>query len=505
MDIKKEEKEGNETFRLQSKYVHVTIHKVDTIDKKYWVDKGKSFRQNVVAVIVGVESNHEEDKGNHVHIFLQFSTKQDLSRRQFIKHFGSDCIHISPRKTRHEVFQGLGYVSKTGNVLQHGIFSYRGVDIEADPVVYRFTYEVKGVDDAFKYFAKVIQEYVDKDPFIIEKMHARNDAIGRWLQRNPTHYKTLDRLAHTWSLDYRNEQKKGFKYADWCWNEKKNEVKVKELREEYVKYLNVYPKIFEKYLIKEYDYKLETDYADHIDEEVEALRVIMTLLYAIRKYGPHRPKKSLNLFLWSQKPSFGKTRLLNFLNDNCSAYRLPDDQYYIDYSNNKYHVLVSDESEAFIKTKDYAHLKMSLEGQPTEFNMKNRTKVMKEDNPMMVLAANHDFNYLMGIFFGKVYQREVFDSRIKQIELKSRATLHFLMSKCMISIKDREEAINKWKPATKDEEGAKFYPSQEFKDIVGVNPTKLGHKPSKGRAYGKECRGYWVLQEKKQVKTDKFA
>lgn len=72
--------------------------------------------------------------------------------------------------------------------------------------------------------------------------------------------------------------------------------------------------------------------------------------------------------------SFGKTRLLDFLNEYMMTYRLPDDQYYVDYENKMYQVLVSDEADVFIKTKDYSHLKHIFEGQWVDFNCKGKAR-----------------------------------------------------------------------------------------------------------------------------------
>jgi hypothetical protein len=114
------------------------------------------------------------------------------------------------------------------------------------------------------------------------------------------------------------------------------------------------------------------------------------------------------------------------------AYRLPDDQYYVDYENGMYEVLVSDEAAAFLKSKDYSHLKHILEGERVEFNLKGQPKILKEDNPLIVLADNMSFNDLMKKHFPKRYDKAVMATRVLDLELKSRATLHFLLDKCFI-------------------------------------------------------------------------
>lgn len=111
------------------------------------------------------------------------------------------------------------------------------------------------------------------------------------------------------------------------------------------------------------------------------------------------------------------------------AYRLPDDQWYVDYENGLYQALVSDEAQAFLKSKSYSHLKHIFEGQKVEFNLKGKTKIMKEDNPLIVLAENKSFHDLMAKHFEFNYQPEVMATRVLDLELKSRATLHFLLDR----------------------------------------------------------------------------
>lgn len=168
----KMDKKENE--RIFSKYVHVTLHKLANDDKAYWVKKAHDFRANVVAVLVGLEENHEEGKGVHVHIFIQFSTKQRLSRKQFVDHFGTDSLHISTRKGKNDLLQGLGYVAKTGNTAQDGKFTYGGVELDMNPEIYRFKYQVKSIEDGLQYFAKVIKENLGKDKNIIKNLEDRD-------------------------------------------------------------------------------------------------------------------------------------------------------------------------------------------------------------------------------------------------------------------------------------------------------------------------------------------
>ena len=409
--------------RILAKYVHLTLHKLTNPDKAYWVDKARTFRSNVVAVLVGLEENHEEGKGVHAHIFIQFSTKQKLSRKQFVDHFGTDSLHIGTRKSKDDLLQGLGYVSKTGNTSQYGIFTYRGVELDTDPEVYRFNYQVQTVDDGFTYFYKVIKENFG-DPNIIKKFAKRDDAIGKWLSRNRQHTTTLHKLAHIWGLDHANKQKRGFHFKEFVNNDR-------VLERAYEAYLREFPEIFEENRPKFNTIVLEPDYANHKANDLGVVRKLCGILEIALKYGPKRPLKALNVYLWSRNPSFGKTRLLNYIDDHLMAYRLPDDQYYVDYENGLYTVLVSDEADAFIKTKEYSHLKHIFEGQRVEFNRKGKQKVHKEDNPLIVLADNISFDELMQKRHGTLYTKEVMMTRVIDLELKSRATLHFFLDRCI--------------------------------------------------------------------------
>ena len=416
---KKKEKEG----RILGKAVHVTIHKLTNESMEYWLEKGKTFRSNVNAVLVGLESNHEEEKGLHAHIVIQFSTRQDLSRKQFVDHFESDTIHIAVKPSKDALLMALGYVSKTGNTKQWGEFMYRGQPLDSNPEVYKFQYQVKSVPDAIRYFHKVIKEHI-KNKNVIDDFAEREDAIGIWLQQHPGHTSTLRKLAHTWNLNYRNSRKKGFEFKPWVEDEEK-------LTEHYKAYLREFPEIFRENQPPKGALVLERDYDKHEANDLKVLKDIVDVLKLAIKYGSHRPHKYLNLYLWSKHPSFGKTRLLKFLDDYLMAYRLPDDQWYVDYKNDVYSVLVSDEAANFIKTKSYSHLKHIFEGERVEFNRKGREKVFKEDNPLLVLSENESFESVMTRFFGDRYSKEVMSTRVLDLELKSRATLHFLLDRCI--------------------------------------------------------------------------
>ena len=410
--------------RIHARAVHVTIHKLKKIDYDYWVDKAKTFRSNVSAVLVGFEENHEDEKGLHAHIVIQFTTRHKLSRQQFVKHFESDTIHISAKPDKDALITALGYVSKTGNTRQYGAFMYRGVELDANPEVYKFQYQVKTREDGIRYFHKVIKENLKKNKNIIKNYVKRDDAIGIWLQKNQTIANTLHKLAYTWYLDYQNAHKTGIEFQPWMEDKK-------ELRNQYQLYLVEYPKIFKKNLPKLNKMTLEEDYNEHAVHDLGVISKVVTMIKEAIKYGSKRPLKALNLYIWSATPSFGKTRLLNFLDKHFMSYRLPDDQWYVDYENNMYQMLVSDEAANFLKTKSYSHLKHIFEGQKVEFDLKGREKIFKEDNPLIILADNVSFDEIMTREYKGKYSKDVMATRVIDLELKSRATLHFLLDWCM--------------------------------------------------------------------------
>lgn len=417
------DKMGTKDGRINAKCVHITLQGLKNDSKTYWLEKAKTFRSNVVATLVGMEENHAEGKGLHAHIVIQFSTKQKLSRKQFVEHFGTDSLHIATKPSKNALLMALGYVSKTGNTAQHGKFTSRGVELDADPEIYRFKYQVTDKMSAARYFSKVIKENLKKNKNIIEDYAKRDDEIGYYLSTHPVLMRAMHKNAQIWHIEDRNRGKNGFKFKEWVEDDG-------ELKKHYKNYLRRYPKIFEKHLSGKVLMELEKDFRRYAEDDLRALRNIIIVLQTALKYGSKRPLKSPNLFLWSKAPSFGKTRLLNFLDANLVTYRLPDDQYYLDYKNDVYNLLVSDEAATFLQSKTYSHLKHILEGQHVEFNMKGKTKVIKEDNPLVVLADNVSFSDLMNGYFKKRYQPDVMATRIVDIELKSRATLHFFLDNC---------------------------------------------------------------------------
>ena len=418
MDKTKDRKEN----RLNVRYVHVTLQKITNPDKEYWVDKGKYFKDNVKAVLVGIEENHQERKGVHAHIVIQFTTRQDLSRRQFVKHFGTDSIHIAPKADKNALIMALGYVSKTGNNRSFGTFTYKGIEIPKDPDVLRFKHLVRNREDGMEYFRKVVKENIKKGEVgIIEKFAERDDPIGTWLQINPACTKKLEHLENTYRVEYVNGRKKGIEARDFAKDPE-------QLRQVYKYYLREFPKVFINNRKRRNIRALEKDYDQHIEHDLAQMGVILDTLEEAEKYGPDRPRKSMNLHIWSKLPGFGKTRLVEFLEEITMVFGLPEDKYYVDYKNGVFKVLVSDEAEMFLSTKKYSHLKVLLEGRPAEFNRKGKQKIIKRDNPLVMLCSNRPLKETMEMIFGEKHQEDPMKDRVRCVELKSRATLHFMIS-----------------------------------------------------------------------------
>ena len=127
-----------------------------------------------------------------------------------------------------------------------------------------------------------------------------------------------------------------------------------KLRKVYQAYLKLFPRIFDRNLPEKEIKKeivLEEDYVGYIEHDLEVMFCIIKRLEGAIMYGHKRPHKFINLYLCSKAPSFGKTWLMKFLNAYLMTYRLPEDQYYVDYENNTYQVLVSDEADVFPKNK----------------------------------------------------------------------------------------------------------------------------------------------------------
>ena len=228
-------------------------------------------------------------------------------------------------------------------------------------------------------------------------------------------------MAHNWHLEWLNENKTDIEPRDFAKD-------LEKLRLVYKAYLRAFPKTFITNRQKRNNRDLEKDYDQYVEHDLAQLAVILDTLEEAEQYGPDRPHKAPNLHIWSHLPGFGKTRLMSFLKANTLTYSLPEDQYYVDYENGIFKVLVSDEARAFLSTKKYSHLKLLLEGQGIEFNRKGREKVVKKDNPLILMASNNPFDAALRSVFGDRHEEEPMKDRVRCVELKSRATLHFMIS-----------------------------------------------------------------------------
>ena len=405
----------------------VTIEKLVNRDIGFWEEKAKTFRPNLVAYIVGLEENHKKAKGLHVHMLLQYSTKQDLGRGQFLKHFESEAVNVrAPGKGKQNILNLMSYVSKTGNIKKYGDFIYRGSVLTSDPVELYFQTQVKSTSDAIAFFQKKIKESINSRNGVIEETVLKENAIGRYLLARPALRKELEKVEHAWRFSYQNSLKKGFEFEKFVYDKDALEKKYKE-------YLREFEPIFYANLEEDSGITLEDDFDSeaYVTHDLENLRCIRKHLDKAKELKWERPRKSVNLFIWSEAPSFGKTRLLHFLKDTLPSYRLPDDQYYTAYKNYEYAVVVSDEARAFLSSKKMSHLKTLLEGEPVEFNRKGKTKIIKADNPLVVLMENKSLESIMDDHFHSAYLPLVMRSRILDLEIKSRATLHFFVDRCM--------------------------------------------------------------------------
>ncbi len=148
---------------------------------EYYMGLTKTFKKNIKAVKITLEQNHEKENGLHVHILMQFSTRHDLSREQFVKHFGSDSVHIASKPNKEALMNAIVYVAKTGNYIEWCVFEHRGVELKDSAEEYRFMRLVKSIEDARLYFNKSIQEnYSNAKPYM-ERVQEKDTMMSRYL------------------------------------------------------------------------------------------------------------------------------------------------------------------------------------------------------------------------------------------------------------------------------------------------------------------------------------
>ncbi len=77
-----------------------------------------------------------------------------------------------------------------------------------------------------------------------------------------------------------------------------------------------------------------------------------------------------------------------------------------------------------------SHLCLLYEGQSAEFNRKDKHAILKTDDPLILACDNVPFNFIMKKYHdNNNYTAEVFNTRVLDLEIKSRATIHFLIDR----------------------------------------------------------------------------
>lgn len=90
--------------------------------------------------------------------------------------------------------------------------------------------------------------------------------------------------------------------------------------------------------------------------------------------------------LWLYGPTnVGKTHLVNSLNAYCNVYHLPLEDWYCDYVNGKFDLVVGDE---FKGHKTVTFLNKFLEGAPMPLKKKSDRGMLKKDNPPVLILSN---------------------------------------------------------------------------------------------------------------------
>ncbi len=87
-------------------------------------------------------------------------------------------------------------------------------------------------------------------------------------------------------------------------------------------------------------------------------------------------------------------------------------------------------------------------GNEVELNRKGKHAIKKNDNPLLITCDNKPFDYIMNKHhLNNDYTKEVFSTRVLDLEIKSRATIHFLIDRVFdVELSEEVEAFK-----TKDE------------------------------------------------------
>ncbi len=429
----KKKKEVKE-FRFQGKFVFLTIENVSHSKKEYWMNLAQKFRENVQAVICSVEENFKEGKGIHVHILMQFTTRQQISKKQFEEHFNKGNVdpkfnlNLIPKMGKKAIINAICYTAKTGNYLEFGGFEWRGVEFKGNKEEYRFCLLVHSVEDAIIYFQKNIRENYSKSAPYMAKIMETDTMMQRYLLKNKGVFNNLLKIEKEWRELHHSKDNAIMGLDFW--------KKPEELKEKYKEYLAKFPELHKKHNPM---LQLEKNYNKHLDNDLSVLVLLLQGLDNAFNFKGNRPIKAHNIHLWSFKSSVGKSRLLNYLRENTPIFTLPDNQFYNEYTNKKYTCCVSDEATEFLKTKTYAHLKKIYDGNEGELNLKGKPAIKKTDNPLIFSCDNTSFDSIMNKNHGQNgYKKLIFETRVLDLEIKSRATLHFLIDE-ILTIQEKEE------------------------------------------------------------------
>ena len=117
-------------------------------------------------------------------------------------------------------------------------------------------------------------------------------------------------------------------------------------------------------------------------------KVEYTILGFILKSLEHkynRPHKSLNLHLFSERASYGKTTFLTQLSKLMKIYYYPPIQWFMEYSNKTYNAIIWDEFKLPINTN---HFNLFFEGVPVDLPIKYSNNITKIDNPLIICCSN---------------------------------------------------------------------------------------------------------------------
>ena len=281
---------------------------------------------------------------------------------------------------------------------------------------------------ALLFFREQIIANIERTPDYVDWALNQNPALRYYFVKRAGFERKVRSFEFKKRADLANSKKTTLKLNSWVSDKA-------ELTKHYVAYLKEYPQIFKENLKNHQEAELEPDYDKHIEHDVEVMNAIFWHLNMAIEYGHKKPHKTQQLFI-KGAVGFGKTRLLDALERHFVSYRLPEHQLAFEYENDKYDVLLADDVQGFFRTRrEYKQLKRSFKGESVEFNVKNRSMLHKKDNPLTIMTSRDtlDKEILKRYKKREYCRREPEDMQILvcQVEPKSRATLHFIVARCI--------------------------------------------------------------------------